>query len=200
VQSTIVLSPTGLVSAIEEDWLFDEMYSAAVLEQLTLEHPQPPGVDPARYFAPQVMENLEPYGYFMRVTAGQHPVALRTVTQFQSRMQGEQLLLSFTAELAEPVDPLEKNLSFSVFDPTYFIHMSHLPDTSDPGTGTPARPAVPALYFKGASAPACRAELKPPQPTPDLFARALALDRNAAPQEDLGIFFAEQVRVLCKKP
>jgi len=198
VRSTVVMSPTGMVSAIEQEWLFDELYSAAVLEQMTLDHPGKPQA--AAYFAPQVMENLEPYGYFMRVTADNRPIKLQTVTQFASAMQGEQLRLSFTAALARPVDPVEQKLGFSVFDPTYFIHMSHLPDDSDPNANTPDTrlAAVESVAIKGAPSPACRTVLTPARPTPEIFARALALDKNAAPQEDLGVFFAEQVQVLCK--
>jgi len=199
VRSSVVMSPTGMVFAIEQEWLFDELYSAAVLEQMALEHPDKPNA--AEHFAPQVMANLEPYGYFMRVTANNRPVALQTVTQFASTtvtgaMQAAQLRLSFTATLAEPVDPVEQHLVFSVFDPTYFIHMSHLPDDSAPNASTLSN--VASLAVKGDASSACRTVLKPAKPSPDMFARALALDRNAAPQEDLGVFFAEQVQVLCK--
>jgi len=195
VRSTVVIAPTGMVSAIEQQWLFDEMYSAAVLEQMALEHPDPPRA--VANFAPRVMENLQPYGYFMRVFADKRPVGLQTVTQFKSEtinsdLNGEQLLLSFTAQLAEPIDPLEKNLTFSVFDPSYFIHMSHVVDESSPVQNA----AFNGVAVKGN--PRCRAEIHSAQPTPDMFARALALDIAAAPQDDLGELFAETVQVQCQ--
>jgi len=195
VHSTVVISPAGMVSSIEQQWLFDELYSAAVLEQMALEHPDKPNA--VADFAPRVMENLQPYGYFMRVSANEHPLRLKTVTQFKSEkvsseQQGEQLLLSFTATLAEPIDPVEQRLVFAVFDPTYFIHMSHLPDESWVVPGTP---------FNGVEVrgnPRCSAEIHPARPTPEMFARALALDVGAAPQEDLGEWFAEKVQVQCQ--
>jgi len=199
VRSTVVIAPTGMVSAIEQQWVFDELYSAAVLEQMALEHPDNPRA--AADFAPRVMENLAPYGYFMRVFADKRPVRLQTVTQFKSgkivddssdKPGGEQLLLSFTAQFAEPVDPLEKTLTFSVFDPTYFIHMSHVPDESSPVQNA----AFNGVDVKGN--PRCRAEIHPAKPTPEMFARALALDIAAAPQDDLGELFAETVQVQCR--
>jgi len=203
VRSTVVIAPTGMVSAIEQQWLFDELYSAAVLEQMTLEHPDNPRA--VADFAPRVMENLAPYGYFMRVFADKRPLKLQTVTQFKSekivdesgnnpvdKPDGAQLLLSFTAQFAEPVDPLEKTLTFSVFDPTYFIRMSHVADESSPMQNA----AFNGVDVKGN--PRCRAEIHPAKPTPEMFARALALDIAAAPQEDLGELFAETVQVQCQ--
>ncbi len=182
VRSTVVLSAEGLVSAIEQEWLFDELYSAAVLEEAKREDPGLRNV--VGDFAARVIENLGPYGYFMRVTADGRPVSIAPVTQFKSEMKGKQLLLSFTAPLAEPVDPLRQAMQFAVYDPTYFIQMTH----------PPAEPPV----VKAGAAHGCKALLKPANPSPKDVARALALDVNAAPQDDLGNLFAEKVLVQCK--
>jgi ABC-type uncharacterized transport system substrate-binding protein len=182
VQSTIILSVEGLISSIEDQWLFDDRYSAAILEGLKEDSPEQKAV--VSDFAAEVIENLGPYGYFMRVTANGRPVKLNTVTQFKSEMKGRQLLLSFTAPLAMPVDPMRDEVSFSVYDPTYYIQMTHRPE--DP-------PAI-----KGAQNQSCRARVVPPNPTPEDIARAFALDRGAAPEEGLGDLFAEKVHIQCE--
>lgn len=182
VRSTVILSAEGLVSAIEEEWLFDELYTAAVLEGLQSDSPGKKVV--VGDFAAEVIENLGPYGYFMRITENDRPVKLGTVTQFKSEMQGQQLKLSFTAPLATPLDPVRQSVSFSVYDPTYYIHMTHGP--KDP----------PAIKSKGKSS--CQAHLEPPKPSAEDFARAFALDQSQTPEDDLGYLFAEKVHVRCR--
>lgn len=182
VRSTIVLSAEGLISAIEEEWLFDDLYSAAILEGLKEDSPEKKTV--VSDFAAEVIENLGPYGYFMRITANGRPIKLNTVTKFKSEMKGQQLRLSFTAPLAEPLDPMRSDVSFSVYDPTYFIQMTHRPQ--DPPT------------IRSEKNHSCRARVKPPNPTPEDIARAFALDRAATPEEGLGDVFAEKVSIQCE--
>lgn len=181
VRSTIVLSAEGLISVIEEEWLFDDLYSAAILEGLKEDSPEKKAV--VSDFAAEVIENLGPYGYFMRITANGRPIELNTVTQFKSEMKGQQLQLSFTAPLAEPADPVRDDVSFAVYDPTYFIQMTHRPQD------------LPTIRSEKQSP--CRARVQPPNPTAQDIARALALDRGAAPEEGLGDLFAEKVHIQC---
>lgn len=176
------MSADGLISAIEEEWLFDDLYSAAVLDGLKNDSPGKNAG--AGDFAPEVIKNLGPYGYFMRITADDHPVEVKTVTEYKSEMKGQQLQLSFTVPLATPLDPTRHSVSFSVYDPTYYIHMTHRPE--EPPT------------IRGAREYPCQAHVEQPNPSADDFARAFALDRGAAPQDDLGYLFAEKVRIQCE--
>lgn len=182
VRSTIVLSAEGLISAIEEEWLFDDLYSVAILEGLKEDSPEKKAV--VSDFAAEVIENLSPYGYFMRITANGRPIKLSTVTQFKSEMKDQQLQLSFTAPLAEPVDPMRDDVSFSVYDPTYFIQMTHR--QQDPPT------------IRSEKSHSCRAQVEPPNPSAEDIARAFALDRGASPEDGLGDLFAEKVHVQCE--
>ncbi|MDS1141397.1 DUF1007 family protein [Pusillimonas sp. SM2304] len=181
MRSTLIMSPDGMISAIEEEWLFDDLYSLAVIDETSDD--STPKAEAVSNFAAKVIENLGPYGYFMRITADDRPVAISTVTQFKSEMQGPQLLLSFTAPLAEPVDPARHAVKFSVYDPSYFIQMTHRPE------------APPTIRSEAQHR--CRALVEQPNPSAQDIARAFALDRGAAPQEGLGDLFAEKVRIQC---
>lgn len=182
VHSTIVLSSDGMMTAIEQEWLFDDLYSLAVIDETaTGGEPREKTIND---FAARVIENLGPYGYFMRITADDRPVRIGLVTQFKSEMQGRQLLLSFTAPLAKPVDPVRHAIKFAVYDPSYFIQMTHRPDD-------PPR-------FKDEGRLECKAQVMQPNPSPQTIARAFALDRDATPDDNLGDLFAEKVHVQCK--
>ncbi|MGP1615469.1 MAG: DUF1007 family protein [Pollutimonas bauzanensis] len=182
VRSTVIMSSDGMISAIEEEWLFDDLYSLAVIDEMAIDSPQK--TTAVSDFAAKVIENLGPYGYFMRITADGRPVRIGAVTQFKSEMKGQQLLLSFTAPLAEPVDPMRYAVKFSVYDPSYFIQMTHRQDEP---------PAI-----RGAGKYRCQAYVKQPDPSPQAIARAFALDRGASPQDNLGDLFAEKVHIQCK--
>ena len=181
VESTIVLSSDGVIAAIEETWVFDELYTAGLMEEIASDgRPQQAALGK---FAARVIEDLGPYGYFMRVTADGRPVRLAAVTQFKSEMKGRQLSLSFTAPLDELADPKRHAVQFSVFDPSYFIKMTHRPE------------APPS--FKNDAEHHCRARVQQPDPSPESILRAFSLDRGATPQDDLGQLFAEKVYIQC---
>lgn len=137
-----------------------------------------------RDFAPEVIKNLELYGYFMRVTADDRPIKVNTVTKYKSEMKGSQLFLSFTAPLSEPVDPTRYAVSFAVYDPTYYIHME-LPVQQPPS-------------IRSGKQTDCAEWVEQANPSAEDFARAFSLDQGASPQYDLGHLFAEKVRVQCK--
>lgn len=182
VRSTIVMSAEELISAIEEEWLFDDLYSAAVVDGF--KNDSPGRAATVRDFAPEVIKNLEPYGYFMRVTVDDRPIKLNTVTEYKSEMKGAQLLLSFTAPLSEPVDPTRYAVSFAVYDPTYYIHMAH--------------PVQQPPTLRSRRQTNCVARVEQANPSAEDFARAFSLDQGASPQYDLGHLFAEKVRIQCK--
>lgn len=182
VHSTIVLSAQGAATAIEQTWLFDELYSSAVLEENAKDGPA--GQDAVDGFAAKVIENLGPYGYFTRVTVDGQAVELDTATEYHSEMKGGQLQLTFKAPLPQAVDLARHTLQFAVFDPTFFIQMSQLPDTP------------PAIQAEGSHT--CRTWVEAANPSPKVIARAMALDANADAQDDLGILFAEKVHIQCR--
>ncbi len=182
VQSTAVLSPDGKFTAIKEQWLFDELYSAAIMDGMASDSPS--GQATAREFAAMAIENLRPYDYFTKITVDGKPIRLDKASEFAGAMRGSQLLLTFTAPLAQPVNPAAHQVAYAIYDPSYFIQMTHRP-------GEP--PAI-----EGRAGRACRLRVAAPNPTPEDIARAYALDRGAQAEEGLGDLFAEKVHIQCE--
>jgi len=182
VRSTVVLDDAGRAAAIEQEWVFDELYSAALIE----------GVTEGRVFKPEmladyvgeVIGNLGPYSYFTTFRADGRVQRFDKPTRYQGVLRGERFVLSFTAPLAQPVDPAVHTLEFSVYDPTYFIQMMHV-DSDPPGV-------------RGTGAAACRAAVHAPEPTPAALARAFAMDWQAEPDDTLGELFAQKVTLQCR--
>jgi len=182
VQSTVVLDDAGRVAAIEQEWLFDALYSAALIDGMTAGQTLRPEV--LAEYTRDVIDNLGPYGYFMRVRADGHSVPLARVTKYQGVLrEDKRFVLRFTAPLTQALDPVAQHLEFSVYDPTYFIQMMH--KKSQPPT------------LRGTGVTTCRAHVQAPNPSPAMFARALALDRGAKADDTLGEMFAQKVRLQC---
>lgn len=181
VRSTVVLAPDGKIAAVKEQWLFDELYTAAVMEGMAEDSAT--GQATVEDFATEVMGNLRPYDYFTKITVDGAATPLGQATQYAGAMQKGRLQLSFTAPLPSPVDPASHHVRYSIYDPTYFIQMMHLP-------GQP--PSI-----EGTAQTACRLIVIPPTPTPEDIARAYALDRGAQADDTLGDLFAEKVDVQC---
>ncbi|MBM3506026.1 MAG: DUF1007 family protein [Alphaproteobacteria bacterium] len=182
LRSTVVLDAQGRVVAIEQQWLFDEFYTAFALDgQKTLADDRDPRlVELARVN----LENLRPYGYFTEVRADGAKVTLGTVKEFETALRCGRLWLRFIVPLDRPLDPRKDRVNFSVFDPTYYIEMLHLKDD--------------VIAFHGVGANACYGRITPPNPTTETVMLAAALDRGAKADNTLGALFAETVEVQCQ--
>lgn len=183
LRTTVVTDAAGRVTAIEQEWLFDPIYSAYVTG----------GADPATErgrealadLMDESMRNLREYDYFMRVRADGARLALGDVADgYTPQMSGDRLLYRFTVPLEEPVDPRGRDVDIAVFDPTYYIEMLHLEGD--------------VVAFRGPSSTGCGARIIQPTPDMDAIALAQSLDKDAAADDTLGAQFAETVIVTCK--
>ncbi|MBK8160989.1 MAG: DUF1007 family protein [Rhodospirillaceae bacterium] len=182
VRSTVVLDETGKMTAIDEEWLFDEYYTLFVLDDW-----QKQGKDleaQLKELANENLHNLKDYNYFTEVRAAEKRLDLGTVTSFKTEMRQGRLWLQFILPLAQPVDLKTNEVSYSIFDPTYYIEMLHLEGD--------------LIAFRGKGAEKCLGEIKSPSPTAEDSLLAAALDRNAPPDVSLGAIFAERVIVTCQ--
>lgn len=182
VRSTLILDEAGRVVAIEEQWLFDEFYTSVALEGAELpqsgEHPL------LTELAKSNLESLRAYDYFTEVRSGDTRLNVATVTEYKTAMRDGRLWMEFVLPLQEPIDPKQAQLSYSIYDPTYYIEMLHLEGD--------------VVAFRGGGANSCSAQIIPPNPTTETVMLAGAMDRNAAPNDGLGALFAEWVEITCR--
>jgi ABC-type uncharacterized transport system substrate-binding protein len=181
VESAVILDGKGRIVAIEQQWLFDEFYTLFSLDTLK----PTSDTDPLLTELARVnLGNLRDYDYFMEVRAGDGKVTLATVTEFDTALRKGRLWLRFVVPLDRGLNPKKDAVSFSVFDPTYYIEMRHRKNA--------------AIAFRGAGAKTCSGRIIPPAPPTEAIALAAALDRNAQADNNLGALFAERVAVTCR--
>ena len=182
LRTTVEMDDQGRVSAIEQEWLFDPIYTAYVLGGLD------PQSDEARKalddLLAESMSNLREYDYFMRVRADGERLTLDDARRYTAEMRGDRMLYRFTVPLGEPRNPRGHDLDVAVFDPTYYIEMLHLEGD--------------VVAFQGGKTSGCSGRIIQPAPDMNAIALAQALDKNATADDTLGAQFAETVIITCK--
>jgi len=177
VRTTLILSNASTVRAIREEWSFDRDYTNYVL------HDSKGRVTSLPEFTRSAMQHLAPYGYFIELRGGGTRLSLGQVTGAESSISNGSLLMHFTVALARPVNLSTSSMTFSVYDPTYYIAFAHVKDHP--------------VSFEGADAAACSARIQSATPSPQALSQAQAMDRNAPINASLGRMFAETVSVRC---
>lgn len=172
VSVEVQFDPAGKVTALRQTWVFDEFYTADTVQKGER--------DKMDRLVTRILGNLRQYGYFTVVKAAEGGVALAAPTEHSARMRGPRLSMTFTTPLVRPVAP---PLTYSVYDPFYYIEMLHA-DEDD--------------AIRLADAPAnCRSRLIPAKPDPKVVAKAAAIDRGGTGGDTLGAQFAETVEIRC---
>lgn len=183
LRSSVILDENGHVIAIEQEWLFDDFYTVFATDQIgTNEKGQAAAL---RELAKANLDNLRLHDYFTEIRVDESVVSPGTVTEYQSEIRNGRLWLRFVLPIPEAVDASINNLSFAVYDPTYYVEILHLEGD--------------VISFRGPAEHACFGMIKPPTPTTESVMLAQALDRDIKPDNTLGRMFAEQVDVTCKK-
>jgi ABC-type uncharacterized transport system substrate-binding protein len=181
LRSRVLLDDAGRVKAFEFAWLFDDYYTVLVAEELGL------GGTPSKEYLDEIasrnLTNLREYDYFTAVTHAGVRQAIADVTTYETEVHDGRLWMRFEVPLEEPIDPRAGEVTFSVYDPTYWIEILHLE-------------AEPIL-FSGTGAEGCLGEIIQPNPTIEQVTLANALDKDETAGEGLGELFAETVKVSC---
>jgi len=183
IEVDIAFDPAGQVRALKQSWIFDEAYTAYVAVKPGRGGARQP--DPKRLaeIAREMMINLREFGYFTRIEREGKPIETGPVTESAAVLRGARLVVSFVLPIAAAADVRAKPISYAVFDPTYFVEIVH---------------TDPVKSIRLIDAPAgCAAKLRPPQPDPEIAARAQALDRTQSGGSELGGAFAEKVTIRC---
>ena len=182
VRSGLVFDDDGRIAAIEEEWFFDYLYTALVKEQLSSEDGL--SQDILDELARTNLESLADYDYFTVVTVDDTAVAIAQVTDYETGMRDDRLWMKFRVPLAEPIDPGEHAVSYSIYDPSYYVEMLHI--EGDP------------IVLTGGAPQTCSALVEAAHPSFDEVALAAAFDQTQTGPANLGSLFAEWVHVSCE--
>ncbi len=181
LQSRVLLDDDGDIRALELSWLFDDYYTVLVAEELGMD------TEPTQKLLDDIarrnLGNLRRYDYFAAVTYDGERQEIGDVNRYETEVRDGRLLMRFEVPLTRPLDPESGEVTFSVYDPTYWIEIVHVEDEP--------------VLFSGEGAERCQSEIIQPNPTLEQVTLANALDRDETAGDGLGELFAETVVVSC---
>jgi ABC-type uncharacterized transport system substrate-binding protein len=183
LRTSPVFDKAGRVSGLKVHWTFDEFYTLFTIEVIDPDGDGTADAELVRELAKENLKNLADYSYFTYFKVDGEQPDYDTVTEYDSYLEADRLVMTFTVPLAEPVDPVAKPVSYAVYDPTYYIEIFHTdPEAAALGNEAPER---------------CKLRLEPPSPDPEMVSLAASLDQTESAGDGLGEFFAERVFLDC---
>jgi ABC-type uncharacterized transport system substrate-binding protein len=118
----------GKVTALREEWWFDEDFTVMVLSQvrktkgMSATMAKPLSEAEIAQLRAHSFSNLANYAYFTHVwAAGKAVPVAKEVTSFMARMDGAKLAYTFTLPLSHPLDPRSGSLRIGIWDDTYYV-------------------------------------------------------------------------------
>ncbi|OIR09170.1 hypothetical protein GALL_87770 [mine drainage metagenome] len=120
----------GRIAALQEDWSFDEDFTASVLDDLhgnkgmmeTGPHGPTFSAAELAQLKKSAFSNLKHYDYFTHIWQnGKATKVAPEVSAFAARMDGDKLRYLFTVALAKPLDPKDGPIRIGIWDDTYYV-------------------------------------------------------------------------------
>lgn len=186
VSVQVITDADGNATALHQTWRMDPFYSLVVLEELSEgeEANLDAGLDQLGH---EIRDNLAAQHYFTEVRLDGERLALGEVADYTALSREGRLHFMFRLPLAEPAPLHDSELTYQLFDPTYYLEVVHEADDN--------QVRDTALTLRGELD--CALRVEPADPDPELVMRAAMLDQDEQGEPGLGRHFAETGVVAC---
>ncbi len=120
VETTVVYE-SGSFTGLRHRWTFDEFYTAMAVEGLDKNNDGKYDREELAELAKVNVDGLKDFSYFTYPLLGGHELKVGEVSDYWLEHEDGILTLNFSLPFALPVLSDAKGLTFSVYDPSYFI-------------------------------------------------------------------------------
>ena len=186
LKTVVLFNEDGQVAGLRQRWEFDEFYTLYAIEDFDADRDGQPDPDLLWKLAVINLESLAEYDYFTFLKVDGAQPAYEKVTEYDTFMEEDRLVLIFTVNLVAPADPRAQSVSYAVYDPTYYIEITH------------AAPRHEPIRFEGPAPDGCSSKLHYPDPDEETLYFAASLDQTQSGGDGLGAYFAEEVSIRCQ--
>lgn len=183
VSVTILLGDDGRVRGLQQKWLFDDFYSAFVMEGAVEIGGGKVSQEALEALMAENMKNLAEYDFFTEISSGENELSMLEPVNGSTQVIENRLEMAFEIPLAEPVPVNDIPLNYRIYDPTFYVEMVHIESDDN-------------VTFSDPSA-SCSAVIQQPSPDPEKLLYASSLDQSEKGYDGLGRYFAEVVTVKC---
>ena len=189
-RTDVIFNDQGLITGIAIEWDFDKEYTKVAIEGLDANGDGYYSAGELQLLASENIKALKDYDYFVYAKLGDQKVTYGEVTDFGQHHTSDILKMYFTVPLTKPIDPKSGQVSYMIYDPSFYIAIDY-PDAS----------AVSAI---GKTPTGCSVEIrKPPSDEETSETRQMLSEKPADwqpdTQQDFGSLFAQPVAVICKR-
>lgn len=124
MRSAVSFNAAGQVDAIGISWTFDEFYTQFATDGIDRNGNGKFDAAELQDLANSYVKNLKEYRYFTFIELGGNLIENATPTNARAVVKDGQLTFVFRVPLAKPADPSSTKVSFTSFDPTYYIDIA----------------------------------------------------------------------------
>ena len=125
VETTITVAvDERRVGGLDFSWTFDDFYSALTIQTYDLDGDGTLNPLEVRNLRAETFDPLSPADYFVHIWSGEEKQYGFDVDRFGARIEQGQLVYEFSVDLAPPLDPQAKPVTFSLFDGEIFVDFS----------------------------------------------------------------------------
>ena len=182
LKSEIIIEEKSQVSAIYQEWLFDDFFSASLIEEASQD---PKGSKAGiRAVVKEILDNLKPHDYFTLIKIDGQKISSDPIKSFEVKILENRVWLSFSLPIMEQVNVTAQNFSYSIFDPTYYIEMLYFENET--------------VALVGDVAKGCSSEIVQPDPSTEAVSLSRSPSLDKIPDQSVGELFAENVIIKCQ--
>ena len=124
VETKVLYGPERSIVGLRQKWVFDEFYSAFAAQGLDGDGDGKLSRKELHPLAEENVSSLKDFGYFTFVKASGKSVERLDPRDYHLEHADGILTLHFTLPLKTPLDGRSSRVTFSVYDPTYFVAFS----------------------------------------------------------------------------
>jgi ABC-type uncharacterized transport system substrate-binding protein len=143
----------GRMTGVDLDWLFDEMFSAAMVEDFDHGHKGHFDAKDIADLQQQVLPGYADFAYYTHIRIDGQEVKIGKTDNFTASLEKGQVRFKFRALLPEPVDPAKHKIEAGLYDETFFVDLGLAADKpigftgTDKCTATIAEDPAHKIYF-----------------------------------------------------
>lgn len=187
---TTVAYENGAVSGFDHVWTFDDMYTAMAIQGLDKNGDGVYSREELAELAEINMQGLKDFDYFTFAKIGTVEQKLAPPKDAWLEHKNGILTLHFRLPLEKPIPAETKDITFAVYDPTFFIAFE--PEKTDP------------IKLAATAPQGCRTSIQQPKSdaaTDDLKAQLLndAFAQELGQSTNIGFGFTPTISISCEK-
>jgi ABC-type uncharacterized transport system substrate-binding protein len=133
---TEIIGNAGKLEALRHVWRFDEFFSSTVQLEFDKDGDNKLSDPELASIAKTIKKSTAEFNYFQNVYDNGHKVAMTVPGDMTIGFEGRQMILIFESKPSRPVD-LKGDLSFGIFDETFYTSLDFINDTDLSEQGFP---------------------------------------------------------------